>query len=134
LLNIGCFLVTLPYALIDLEIGFINAALLVYNVGISSLVMIFYCTYNTTSLDLGTSQFMNYQGVGLSQFIIVIPMMAIPVSVYLVFDYFEMARYAYMALGGAGLVAIIFNQYLLQMVTRQFVKRKYKMALGFRQK
>ena len=128
-----CFMITLPYAIISYKIAFFNTAMLLYNIGISSIMLLLFCTFNTSRIDLGRSQFMNYQGTGVTQYLSVIPVMGFPITVYLLFKYFGVPEYSVYALGLIGLVAIIFNKYLLQMVTRQFVKRKYKMALGFRQ-
>jgi len=127
------FVITLPYALISYKIGLINAAMLLYNIGISSVVLLFICTWNTSRIDLGRSQFMNYQGTGVTQFLSVIPIAGFPVIVYLLFKYFGVPEYSIYALGLIGLIAIVFNKYLLQILTRQFIKRRYKMALGFRQ-
>lgn len=128
------FILTLPYAFISYKIGLINAALLLYNMGISSIVMMFFCTYNTSRIDLGKSQFMNYQGTGITQFLVIIPIMGFPVLVYLGFKYLGIPEYNYYALGIIGATGIVFNKYLIQLVANQFVKRKYKMAVGFRQK
>ncbi len=127
------FVVTLPYALISYKIGFINAAMLLYNIGISSVVLLYICTWNTSRIDLGRSQFMNYQGTGVTQFLSIIPIAGFPIIVYLLFKYFGVPEYSIYALGLIGLIAIVFNKYMLQLLTRQFIKRRYKMALGFRQ-
>ena len=131
--SVTCFIITLPYALISYKIAFINAAMLLYNIGISSIMLLLFCTYNTSRIDLGRSQFMNYQGTGFTQFVSIIPVLGFPITVYGVFNYFNMPQYSIYVLGLIGFIAIVFNKYLLQVVERQFVKRKYKMALGFRQ-
>ena len=127
------FIVTLPYALISARIGFINAAMLLYNIGISSVVLLYICTFNTSRIDLGRSQFMNYQGTGMTHFLSVLPIAGFPIIVYLLFKYFGVPEYSIYVLGLIGLIAIVCNKYLIQVVERQFVKRRYKMALGFRQ-
>jgi len=127
------FLVTLPYALISYKIAFINAAMLIYNIGISSVMILAFSTYNTTRIDLGRSQFMNYQGTGVTQFLSVIPVAGFPVIVYLIFKHFNVPEYSFYALALLGSLGIVFNTFLLKMVTKQFLNRKYKMALGFRQ-
>ncbi|HOT13201.1 MAG TPA: DUF5687 family protein [Bacteroidales bacterium] len=128
------FIVSLPYALISYKIGIINVSLLLYNVGVSSFILIFFGTYNSTRIDLGKSQFMNYQGIGATQFLLILPIMGIPVLVYLLFNLFDIPQYSFYVLGILGIIGIAFNKYLLQLVTDQFIKRKYKMAYGFRQK
>lgn len=127
------FIVTLPYALISYKIGFINLAMLLYNIGISSVILLYFCTWNTSRIDLGRSQFMNYQGTGVIQFLSVIPIAGFPIIVYLFFKYFGVPEYSIYALGIIGLIAVVFYKYMLQFLTKQFVKRRYKMALGFRQ-
>jgi hypothetical protein len=131
--NLFCFVATLPYALISYKIGFINAAMVLYNIGISSVVLLYICTFNTTRIDLGRSQFMNYQGTGMAHILSVLPIAGFPIIVYLLFKYFGEPEYGIVALGSLGLIAIVFNKFLLQLLTKQFVKRRYKMALGFRQ-
>ena len=128
------FLITLPYCLISYKIGLINAAMLLYNTGINSLIMLFLCTYNTTHLDLGRSQFMNYQGWDISRFLLALPTMAVPAIVYIVFHFFGVPQYSYYAFAIIGLIGIIFSNYLIKLVANQFFKRRYKMAIGFRQK
>jgi len=127
------FFVTLPYAFISYKIAYINAAMLIYNIGISSVMILAISTYNTTRIDLGRSQFMNYQGTGVTQFLSVIPLAGLPAIIYLIFKYFDVPQYSIYALALLGSLGIVFNTFLLKMVTRQFLKRKYKMALGFRQ-
>jgi len=135
--TISCFLgfiITLPYALVSYKIGIINGALLLYNIGVSSIILMFFCTYNSNRIDLGKSQFMNYQGTGFAQFLIMIPIIGFPMLVYLIFKFLDIPQYSFYALGLVGIIGIAFNKYLLQIVANQFIKRKYKMAYGFRQK
>jgi hypothetical protein len=127
------FLLVLPYALINYKIAFINLALLFYNIGISSNILMFCCTYNTSRIDLGKSQFMNYQGTGIIQYLAIIPLWGFPALVYLVFQYLGIPQYCSLALGIIGITAIVLNKYLLNLVSSQFAKRKYKMSSGFRQ-
>lgn len=134
--SIISFFLTLPYAFIDYKIAFINAAFLFYNIGISSVILLFLCTFNSSYIDLGKSQFMNYQGSGILQFLIVIPLMGIPVLLFYILKISGLAgnNYFFYAIGIVGVAGIIFNKFLLQVVANQLIRRKYAMALGFRQK
>ncbi len=127
------FVLVLPYALISYKIALINLALLLYNIGISSIILMYCCTYNTSRIDLGKGQFMNYQGMGAIQYLIGIPLFGFPTLVYLLFQYLGIPQYCSLALGIIGITAIVFNKYLLHVVSSQFTKRKYKMSSGFRQ-
>lgn len=134
ILSLLGYVLTLPYAIISYKIGIINGAILLFNIGISSIIIIFFCTYNAERINLGKSQFMNYEGTGLGQFLLLVPIIGIPMLIYYIFKIFNIPQYTYYALGGIGIIGIAFNKYLLQILIKQFKKRKYKMALGFRQK
>ena len=123
---------TLPYALIDIKIAFINIAMLFYNIGISFIFILFLSTYNSTRIDLGKSQFMNYQGLGVIQYLAVVPVLGIPILIQLLFSHFGLSHYGFYFIGIIGLIAILFNKYLIQIVTNQFVKRRHQMASDFK--
>jgi len=92
------------------------------------------CTYNTSRIDLGKSPMMNYQGTGFVQIFIMMPILFAPVLIYACFDFAGISQYGYYALAFLGVLGIAFHPYLLQRVADQFLKRKYKMAVGFRQR
>jgi hypothetical protein len=127
------FILILPYALISYKIALINLALLFYNIGISSIILMFCCTYNTSRIDLGKSQFMNYQGTGIMQYLTLLPLFGFPALVYFVFQLIGIPQYCSAALGIIGIAAIVLNRYFIQIVAKQFSKRRYKMSFGFRQ-
>ena len=128
------FLITLPYMLISLKIGLINAAVLLYNIGISSLIMIFLATYNTSPIDIGRSQFMNYEGTSLRQFVLMVPIIGLPAGIHYVLKWLGIPQYFFLVLAVIGFLGILFNNYLLHSLTKRFLIRRYKMAAAFRQK
>jgi hypothetical protein len=130
---LGYFIV-LPYAVVSYKIAFINAAFLLYNIGVTYMIQLFFSTFNSSYIDLGKSQFMNYQGTGLTHFLVIIPIMGLPFLIYNVHELSGVPGFYFYTIAILGIVGIIFNKTLLQMMVRHFVKRKYKMALGFRQK
>ena len=128
------YFITLPYGFLSTNLIFINLAIVIYHIGVTSILIMFFGTYNTKSMDLGSTQFMNYQGSSASNFLIVLPIFGLPIFVYLSLYLFGVSKYSFHVIAAIGLIAIIFNKYLLQMVANQLAERKYKMTLGFRQK
>lgn len=128
------FLIVLPYALISYKIAFINAAFLFYNIGISSIIMMFFCTFNTSYIDLGKGQFMNYQGTGITQFLVILPIMGFPLIIYYLHKILGILPYYFYTIAVIGLIGIALNKYFLELIVSRFNSRKYKMAVGFRQK
>ncbi|HEX4976163.1 MAG TPA: DUF5687 family protein, partial [Pseudomonadales bacterium] len=128
------FIVALPFALISYKIAFINLAFLLYNIGISSVVMMFFSTFNTSYIDIGKSQFMNYQGTNATQFLIMIPILGVPMAIYWFHHVLGIISYFYYSIALLGLMGMACNTYLLELVQKSFMKRRYEMAVGFREK
>jgi len=135
LFSLACiltFIISLPYAYFGIHLIFISTAFLLYNIGISSIIMLYLCTYNTSYIDLGRSQFMNYQGTGVTQFLIVLPIMGIPVLLYVIFKSLGYSEFYFYSVAAIGILGIILNKFFMQLIIKQFNNRKYKMAAGFR--
>jgi hypothetical protein len=126
------YLLTLPYGLIFPKIILVNLAMLLYNVGISSLLILLLSTNNSTSIDLGKSQLFNYQGTGVVHFLMMVPLIGVPIFILILFKVFGIREYTFMGFGIIGLTGIIFSKYLLQMLAKTFTSRRYEMATGFR--
>ncbi len=131
---IASFIITLPYAFFNIEIAFVNTAFLLYNIGVSVIFLMYFSTFNSSYIDLGKSQFMNYQGVSGTHFLLIIPIMGIPGLIYFAFYLFNITSYYFYAIALIGILGIIFNNYILELITKKFCNRKYKMAAGFRSK
>jgi hypothetical protein len=94
----------------------------------------FFCTFNTSYIDLGKSQFMNYQGTGITQFLVILPIIGIPLLIYFLHKILGILPYYYYSIAVIGLIGIALNKHMLEMVESRFMKRRYKMAVGFRKK
>lgn len=130
---LGYFII-LPFAYINYKIALVNTAFLLFNVGCTTMIILFFSTFNSSYVDLGRSQIMNHQGTGVMNFIVVIPILGIPFLLYFIFKTIGRLDDYYYIIAIIGIIGITLNKYLEQFVMRQFSKRKYKMALGFRQK
>jgi len=127
------YLLTLPFMVGGAFIGTVNLVMLIYNTGITSVIILFMSTFNKTSLKLGESLFMNYQGQSLAQWIICIPVFGFPALIVLIAWLCGISGQVVWLFGGIGITGIVFHSYLLKVVANQFIRRKYKMASGFRQ-
>lgn len=127
------FVLTLPYGFFGSKIILINAATLLYNIGVNVFVIFFFSVYNKERLDLSKGATFNWQGVGASKFVMMLPAMLLPILIYLPFGLMGVPYAGIAALGGLGLLGIIFRKQLLQWSANRFVAHKYKLAAGFRQ-
>ena len=129
-----CYIITLPYALFGHNIALINFSLFIYNVGVTSFLYIIFGTYSRSRIDLGKSQFMNYEGTGAAQWLSVIPVMGLPLIIYGLCSLIGKAYLSFYILIALGGVGIIFNEHILRLLTKLFYRNKYKMAVAFRKK
>ena len=94
----------------------------------------FFCTFNTSYIDLGKSQFMNYQGTGITQFLVILPIIGFPILIYYLHIILGILPFYFYTIAVTGLIGIALNKYFLELIVSRFKYRKYKMAVGFRQK
>lgn len=128
-----CYVLTVPYVFYGYKILLINTATFLYNIGFLSLVMLYLSTFSTKRVDLSRSASFNYQGMGASQWLAMLPGFLLPVLIFWPFKYFKIPYVGYLAIGLIGIAGLVFNKALLNLVTRQFMNRRHEMAKGFRE-
>jgi hypothetical protein len=128
-----CFVLTIPYGLYGKNILLINLSTFLYNIGFLSFVMLYISTYSTKRMDLSRSASFNYQGMGASHWLSMLPGFLLPVLILRLFNHFNIATFGYILIGVLGLTGLVLNKTLLSIVTRQFMKNRYAMAKGFRE-
>ncbi|MCX6223289.1 MAG: DUF5687 family protein [Bacteroidia bacterium] len=128
-----CFVLTIPYGLFGKHILLINTATFLYNIGFLSFVMLYLSTYSTKRMDLSRSASFNYQGLGASHWLSMLPGFLLPVLILWPFNHFNIAWMGYIVISIMGLAGLVLNKILLGVVTRQFMKNRYTMAKGFRE-
>ncbi|MDX5438075.1 MAG: DUF5687 family protein, partial [Pontibacter sp.] len=126
------YILTLPYGFFGYKIILINTATLLFNIGVNVYVIFFFSVYNKERLDLSKSATFNWQGVGASKFVMILPAMLLPILIYLPFGLMGVPYAGIAAIGGLGLLGIIFQKQLLQWSANRFTENKYKLAAGYR--
>lgn len=77
---------------------------------------------------------MNMQGVSIKNFIVLIPLLVVPMLIIGIFSLFSATNIALIILASIGLLGIIFTKQLLKVTEKQFLERKYALCDGFRKK
>jgi len=135
LISIGLLLVlSLPYLYFGWKIGMLLIIGGVYNAGVNVPALLYLCTFNKKRIDLAKSPMMNYQGMGLAQWLMVIPMMLVPMGVFSLVNYLVSFNIAVGVLFCLGVLGIAFQNYIFLKLVNVFKKRKYAMVIGFQQK
>lgn len=127
------FLITLPYGFFGIKVVLINLATCLFNIGINIFIVFYFSVLNKDRIDLSKSSAFNWQGVGASKFVMMLPLILLPVIIYAPFGYFDQPYWGIFTIGLVGLLGFIFHRQLLQLVANRFMEHKYKIAAGFRQ-
>lgn len=131
--NLICFVLTTPYFYFGMKIVYMHLAAFIFNVGINTILLLFFATYNTKRIDLSKASVMNYQGTTFKSFLIVLPVMFIPMIIVGTISFFASMTVALWTLTILGALGLVFRKYLITMCVNQFNKRKYALAEGFRE-
>ena len=134
LLSVTTFIPLLIYFSLTKRIDIVLlCAILLFIVGVNNFIFMFFGTFNNGRIDLGRSQFFNYQGVKGNQFLISFLFMLLPTGLYSVFDYFINATAGKLAIAIPGLMFIIFHDWWIKrIIVPQFITRKYRNLEGYR--
>ena len=131
--NIACFLLTTPYFLFGKTVIVAHISAFLYNSGVNTFLLTYFATYNTKRIDLQAKSALNYQGTTFKNFMIVIPMLFIPMILVGIFSLFSMSNIALIILAILGILGLVFQRQLITICVNQFNKRKYALCEGFRQ-
>jgi len=125
---------TIPYMYFGMKIFWVNFAALFYNLGVNAPLLLYTASFNKKRMDLSKGAMMNYQGVGANNFILVLPLLAVPGLIFWPVSVFFGHTPAVLTLGGLGVLGLIFNQSLIKLAVNNFKKKRYQIAEGYRQK
>jgi len=127
------YIITIPYLFYGYKILFINTMTWLYNIGVLSYMLLYTATFSSKRMDLSKSATFNYQGLGATQWLSILPFFLMPLLVYLPFSLLDYPTGGFIIIGAMGFLGLAFHKPLMQIIKKQFVKRKYEMASGFRQ-
>jgi hypothetical protein len=126
-------ILTTPYVYFGWKILVINLCCALYNIGVNVPVILFAGSFNRKRIDLEKSQFMNYQGTGMTQWLVALPLMILPVLIFWTAQTFLGYEAGAAVLAGLGLLGIGLRNFLMDHVEQVYLKNKYAMINGFKQ-
>lgn len=132
-LNIITAAVCLLYGLADWRFIPVVLTSFMINIGINAYVVLYIATYNTKAVDPQKSAFMNWEGIGASQFILVIPVLLGPPLIYALLLLFLNWLAALAALAVLGLLGLLLFRPLMNGIQKQFEQRKHLLIKSYQQ-
>lgn len=127
-------LLSLAYIYYGWDTVYINIACAVYNLGVNIPVILLFSTINLKRIDLDHGSVFNYQGMGISQWLISIPLLLIPMIIWGAVKFVFSIYTANMVLIVLGCLGLLFTPLILKAIASLYVERRYKTVEGFKQK
>jgi hypothetical protein len=137
LFNIASTVLTIVvslYGFLSWKILVIQFAAYFYTLGIAPILVIYMATRNYKAIDLSKGSSFNFQGVGATSMLMSLPIFLIPYAFYLPFSYLANPYWGFATLGITGLAFFFTQGFWVDVLVKEFNKRKYKIAEGFRER
>jgi hypothetical protein len=132
LMSMSAYLISIFYVYYGIQILFVNTIMFLFNIGFTAFFYIFLATFNRVKFDLNAGIY-SMQGMGSNQFFAIFVLMIVVLIIYLPFALLINKYAGFIFMGALGISGIIFQNQILELLLKQFNKRKYLMAEGFRQ-
>ena len=128
------FILATPYIYFGLKIYLMVAAGAIFNIGFNTLVLLYAGSFNRKQIDLNASGFGNTQGTSAKQFIIILPIMGIPIALFYVFYFLLGFNAGIIAIATAGIIGFVTKDYFIELIAKKYIKDKYAAIHAFNQK
>lgn len=131
--NLITFILTTPYFFYGKNIMLLQLVAFLYNTGVNISLFLYFAPYNSKRIDLNSRGKFNSQGTTYKNFIIVLPILFFPMILMGIASLLGNPNIGLYIMGGMGIIGFAFRNKLIDWSVILFNKRKYKMAVGFRE-
>jgi hypothetical protein len=132
-LSVICFIITSAYFYFGTKIIYMQLTAFVYNIGVNLPLLLLGAMYKTKRIDLSKSSSMNYQGMTYKNYLIIFPILLMPMIIVGLLSYYFSLSLALWTLTIIGLAGILLRKPIFNSLVNLFNERKYKLAEGFRE-
>ena len=127
------FILSTPYLLMGLDIYLMIAAGAAYNIGFNTLFLLYAGSFNRKKIDLNRSGFGNTQGTSATQFLIMIPVLGLPMLLFWGFSSLINFNAGIIAIASVGVLTIVFKNQIMNIIEKKYIKDKYAAIHAFAQ-
>jgi hypothetical protein len=131
--SLAMYILSIPYVYFGWSILIVHTATFLFNIGINIHIIVYMALWKPKPMDLSKRGMLNYEGVGAAQFLMAIPMLALPFLIYLPLAYFVSDLAGLLALGLVGLAGLLFCNQIIDLQVQTILKNRYTISSSFRQ-
>ncbi|MGF7078747.1 DUF5687 family protein [Mucilaginibacter sp. UYCu711] len=128
------FLLTIPYVYFGWRVLLIHLALYLWNLGITTNIVLYFANRNAKRIDLSKGASFNWEGVGATQLLMSFLLFLPPMIAYLPFKLLGYPNLALLFTAMVGIAGILTRGYFIKFLEADFYKRKFTILDGFRNK
>jgi len=125
------YLLSFPYLYFGIDIFLMITAGAIFNIGFNSLFLLYAGSFNRKRIDLTKGGFGNTQGTSATQFIIIIPIMGIPMLLFWLFDTFVGYNSGFIVVAAIGIISLLCKNYAMNFIEKKYIQDKYAMINAF---
>ncbi|WP_299105428.1 DUF5687 family protein [uncultured Tenacibaculum sp.] len=133
-MTVVLFVLCTPYLYFGLHKYLLIVAGFFFNLGFTPLVMLYMGAFNKKRIDLDASGFGNTQGTSAAQFIVMIPVLLMPILVYALINHFFSFNIAIISIAMIGVTFFLLKKPLMNFIEKKYQQNKYATINGFKQK
>lgn len=127
------YILTIPYVYFGTKVLIINTATFLFNLGFLSFLLMYFSSSSRKRMDMSKSSVFNYQGLGASNWIMILPFFLLPILIWVPFNLLGIPHWGIGAIGFIGIVSLAFHKSLMKIVVKRFEEKKHLIAEGFRE-
>lgn len=128
------YILSIPYIYFGIDKFLMITAGAIFNIGFNSLFLLYAGSYNRKRIDLEKSAFANYQGTSATQFVIIIPILGLPMLLFWIFSSLISFNAGIIAIAAVGVITIIFKNYFMGLIEAKYIRDKYAAIHAFGKK
>lgn len=132
-ISLLCFLLSTPYAYFGVDILFVHIATFLFNMGVSIHIISYIALWQPKPMNLNKGAFFNYEGVGLAQFLMGIPIFVVPYLVFVPAALLVNQYFGLVILGSVGALGVVFHDKLIDLSVKKLIRNRHKISSAFRQ-
>jgi len=125
------YVLSFPYLYFGTDIFLMITAGAVFNIGFNSLFLLYSGSFNRKKIDLTKSGFGNTQGTSATQFLIIVPLMLLPMLLFWIFNKFVGHNTGFIIVATVGIISLLLKNYALNFIEKKYIKDKYAMINAF---
>jgi hypothetical protein len=125
------YFLSFPYLYFGTDIFLMITAGAIFNIGFNSLFLLYAGSFNRKRIDLTRGGFGNTQGTSATQFLVIIPLMLLPMLLFWVFDKFVGHNSGFIVVAAVGVISLLLKNYAMNFIEKKYIKDKYAMINAF---